>query len=416
MLLRLLKPLTSLRLTVTLLALGIALIFFGTLAQTTDGLWLAQTRYFKSWFCTWSPHTPGWQWIILPLPGGYLLGVSLLVNLIAAHVARFKFAWKKSGILLTHAGVILLLIGQLITDMFAVESQMRITEGQIKNYSESSLYSELAVLDVTNPELHKVVTFPETRVARKGELQHPELPFVIKINQYWPNSDQKPRGPMTGGTQQASQGIANRFSFNELPVSRTMNDRNFPTVFAEVLADGISQGSWILTPWASDEIVLVSLSRSFPEKYGAKLGNKLFSELTTPQRFQHAGRTYELHFRAQRFYQRQSLQLLKFTHEKYLGTETPKDFRSRVRLMDSGRKENRELDIYMNNPLRYAGLTYFQASFDAVDPRVTILQVVANPGWVTPYVGCGMVTLGLIIQFFIHLAGFTAKHRKSFRI
>lgn len=409
MLSRLLKPITSLKLTVTLLALGIVLVFFGTLAQTTDGLWLAQQRYFKSWFCTWSPHTPGWQWLILPLPGGYLLGVALLVNLLAAHAVRFHFTAKKSGILLTHFGVILLLVGQLITDMFAVESQMRLTEGQAKNYSESTLISELAVRDVTDPKQHKVVTFPESMVNHPGELNHPELPFTLKITEYWENSDLKPRGPMSGGTPQASQGIAQRFSFTREKVTRTMDTRNLPAAFVEVQAGGTSKGSWVLTPYASDETVLVALSRSFPREMGGDLGPRMFAALTTPQRFEHAGRTYELHLRPERYYQPHSLELLKFTHEKYIGTDTPKDFRSRVRLECPTLKENRELDIYMNNPLRYAGLTYFQASFDKVDPRVTVLQVVKNPGWMTPYFGCGLVGLGLIIQFLMHLSGFIKK-------
>lgn len=411
MLLRLLKPLTSLKLTVTLLAFGIALVFFGTLAQTTDGLWLAQSRYFRSWFCTWSPHTPGWQGLILPLPGGYLLGVALLVNLIAAHVARFKFTARKSGILLAHAGIILLLVGQLITDMFAVESQMRLTEGQAKNYSESSLYSELAVLDVTNPKQHQVVTFPESRLTHKGELAHPNLPFTLKISDYWENSDLQPRGPRMGGTPQASQGIAERFTFTQQAPTRTMDNRNVPTVFVEVLAGGASKGTWILSPFASDETIVINLSRSFANQMGPELGNKMAASLAAPQRFEHAGRTFELQFRPQRFYHAHSLQLLKFTHEKYIGTETPKDFRSRVRLVNPERQESREVDIYMNNPMRYAGLTYFQASFDRVDPRVTVLQVVRNPGWLTPYFGCALVGVGLVIQFLIHLVGFIQKQR-----
>lgn len=410
MLLQLLRPITSLRLTVTLLALGIALVFFGTLAQTTDGLWLAQERYFKSWFCTWTPHTPGWQWLIVPLPGGYLLGVSLLINLIAAHAVRFKFTAKKTGIMLAHLGIILLLVGQLITDMFAVESQMRLTEGQTKNYSESTLYSELAVLDVTDPKQHKVVTFPEAMVAQKGDLTHPELPFKIKITDYWENSDLKPRGPMSGSAAQASQGVAQRFTFTQEKPTRTMTNRNLPVAFVEVQVGSTSKGSWVLSPYASDENVLVALSRSFPREMGTDLGPRMFEALSTPQRFEHDGRTYELHFRAERFYQPHSLQLLKFTHEKYIGTDTPKDFRSRVRLESPSRNEHRELDIYMNNPLRYAGLTYFQASFDKVDPRVTVLQVVRNPGWLTPYIGCVLVGLGLIIQFLIHLSGFIKKH------
>ena len=42
--------LTSLRLNVTLLALSILLIFFGTLAQVDQGLYRAQEIWFTSWW------------------------------------------------------------------------------------------------------------------------------------------------------------------------------------------------------------------------------------------------------------------------------------------------------------------------------------------------------------------------------
>ena len=50
-----------------------------------------------------------------------------------------------------------------------------------------------------------------------------------------------------------------------------------------------------------------------------------------------------------------SLQLLKFHHDIYPGTDIPKNFSSRVRLQSLDTGENREVLIYMNNPLRYAG-------------------------------------------------------------
>ncbi len=62
----------------------------------------------------------------------------------------------------------------------------------------------------------------------------------------------------------------------------------------------------------------------------------------------------------------------------------------------------------MNNPLRHAGLTFYQAGFDN-DDHTTILQVVRNPSWVLPYVSCVMMGLGLLIQFGIHLTGFVRK-------
>jgi hypothetical protein len=65
----------------------------------------------------------------------------------------------------------------------------------------------------------------------------------------------------------------------------------------------------------------------------------------------------------------------------------------------------------MNNPLRYAGLTFYQAGFEN-DDKTTILQVVRNPSWTMPYIACTLMTLGLLIQFCIHLFGFIAKRRK----
>ena len=44
---------------------------------------------------------------------------------------------------------------------------------------------------------------------------------------------------------------------------------------------------------------------------------------------------------------------------------------------------------------------------------MTILQVVRNPGWLTPYLACVLVALGLIVQFMTHLIGFAMKRRTA---
>jgi hypothetical protein len=62
----------------------------------------------------------------------------------------------------------------------------------------------------------------------------------------------------------------------------------------------------------------------------------------------------------------------------------------------------------MNNPLRYAGETYYQAAWLPNDSG-TVLQVVRNPSWLTPYLACVMVASGLVIQFLSHLVGFARK-------
>ena len=54
------------------------------------------------------------------------------------------------------------------------------------------------------------------------------------------------------------------------------------------------------------------------------------------------------------------MKLLKTTHEVYAGTDIPKDFRSRLLIDNPAKGEQRETEIFMNAPLRYEGLTFFQ--------------------------------------------------------
>ncbi|MFL6588980.1 MAG: ResB protein required for cytochrome C biosynthesis, partial [Chthoniobacterales bacterium] len=141
---------TSLKLTILCLVAGMVLIFAGTIAQVHLGIWEAQQRYFQSLFVWWPAEGNGFRVPIFP--GGHLIGGTLLINLVAAHAKRFQWNWRKLGIHLTHAGLIIMLAGGLFTDLFAVESHMRLNIGDTKNYSEDPRRMEMAVIDTTDPE------------------------------------------------------------------------------------------------------------------------------------------------------------------------------------------------------------------------------------------------------------------------
>src|SRR5580704_14054696 len=97
----------SLRLTVALLVLSLVMIFVATLDQVHLGVWGVQQKYFHAFFVL--AKIPGSELSLPIFPGGYLLGIALLINLVTAHACRFRLSWKKSGIWLTHLGLILLL-------------------------------------------------------------------------------------------------------------------------------------------------------------------------------------------------------------------------------------------------------------------------------------------------------------------
>ena len=112
-----------------------------------------------------------------------------------------------------------------------------------------------------------------------------------------------------------------------------------------------------------------------------------------------------------RHYQPFSLTLEKFSHDIFPGTDIDRNFSSKVRINMPDGSPSREFLIYMNNPLRYSGLTYYQQGFDG--EHTTILEVVHNPSWLVPYISCGAIALGLIIQFLIHLSAFARKEEEN---
>ncbi len=409
----LIKILTSLRLTVILLAFGIVLVFVGTVAQADEGLYQAQARYFKHWF-VWGITFFGHK-VALPLPGGYLIGTLLLINLTAAHIQRFQWTWKKSGIHLTHVGIVLLLVGQLATDLLSRETQLRFTEGETKWWSESAMDYELAFLTDLDATNEQVIAIPARLLARGGEITHEKLPFAVRVRHYWPNSEPNFRAPMQQNDPPlTTNGVARNFDFRELHLTHKMDDKNVPTAIVELSGGGVTPGMWVVSGWAGDETMVFGLRRYYTEQLGPQMASSIIGRLTEPQSVDAGGRRFTFTLRPARAYEPYSLTLLKATHAVYPGTKTPKDYRSRVRINNPARGEDREVEIYMNNPLRYAGLTFFQhqMSFPGETPSST-LQVVRNPGWITPYAGCIIVASGLIIQFMIHLVGFLSKRAKT---
>jgi ResB-like family len=420
---RLIKFFTSLRLTVVLLAFAIVLVFIGTLAQVDEGLYNAQARYFRQWIVLgldlFGRRVP------LILPGGYLIGTLLLVNLLAAHIYRFQLSVKKLGIQITHAGVIILLVGQLVTDMFAHESQISFAEGQARRYSESVNQYELAFMSDNGTNGARTVAFPVQWLMQRGDIQNANLPFTIRVKQYWKNSDAQFRAPMMrNGPSLTTNGLALDFDFAPTGEVKTMDDKNAPTAIIEIITPNGSLGSWVVSDWADDDAKIEQMREEYMGMGQAQeehiaisarriMTEKIIASLTRPQFIFVNGTKYTFELRPERTYFPFSLTLLKATHTIYEGTDIPKDFRSRVQLQNPQSGENREVEISMNHPLRYVGLTFYQQQMNASEASQqaglapwSLLQVVHNPGWLTPYLGCALVAAGLVIQFMFHLVGF----------
>ncbi|MDR2863446.1 MAG: cytochrome c biogenesis protein ResB [Puniceicoccales bacterium] len=111
-----------------------ALVLFGTL-DVHWGLWRVQQHYFSAWFAGW-PIVEGASFprFCLPLPGGFTLGLLLIVNLACAHFRYFRPGWRNLGIALIHAGVAVLIVGGFSGAALQEEFHMEIPEGQSRDF------------------------------------------------------------------------------------------------------------------------------------------------------------------------------------------------------------------------------------------------------------------------------------------
>jgi hypothetical protein len=305
-------------------------------------------------------------------PGGALVGLVLMVNLVAAQARRLELSWRKAGIWIVHAGLILLFVGEFITGGYQVDARLAFEEGQTANYVEVPREMELAVVDATDPAVDEVYGIGEEALARGGTVAVPGTPLSMRVKAYQRNAQLGPPGPAERPAE-VTQGIGVGLAIRPLPPVSSDEQMDLSVAVVEVLAGGRSLGSWLAT-----------------------------NALEKPQPFVHEGRVYSLVLRARREYLPYSLTLQDFKHDVYPGTKIPKNFSSLVRLQHPAKGEDREVLIYMNQPLRYEGKAFFQASFGK-DDTLSILQVVENPGWQIPYVSTVLVTLGLLVHFAIGL-------------
>jgi hypothetical protein len=395
-----LKLLASLRITVVLFALSIVLVFYGTLAQKEQDIWDVVNEYFWSW-CVFIPNrlttmflqlffdlppsmnAPG----SLPFPGGKLIFWAIAVNLLAAHATRLRVSWERSGVLLIHAGLLLMMVGEFLTREFAVESTMTLVTGGKASFVESNRHVELAFIDASDNENDKVVVVPGTvleRAARTGQpIDDPRLPCSVTVLSLFSNSDIRDRGK--DEPEYASRGEGKELTVLERPrVNGVDQDQkvNMPSALVRLTdRDGTDLGTWLVSTW-------LQLTRSpRPQKVAAKEGERLVS----------------LRFR--RTYKPYTITLEEFRHEVYPGTNKPRNFQSDIRLEDSEIGVDRPTTIRMNEPMRHRGETFYQHQALAGDSG-SVLQVVRNPGWLLPYLSCAVVSLGMLVHFGINLSRF----------
>ena len=83
-----------------------------------------------------------------------------------AGAVLFAACWvlykQRAGMVLLHAGILLLLVGEFFTALFAVEATMTIREGETATFFDRSQQFELVLTDTSNSEVDRVTTVPQS--------------------------------------------------------------------------------------------------------------------------------------------------------------------------------------------------------------------------------------------------------------
>lgn len=384
-----LDKLADLRITVALFVLALFLVFWGTLAQVDNGVWTVVQKYFRSMIVMVPLKVVFFNGVntdlAIPYPGGWLIGGAMFVNLLAAHAVRFKLSWGRAGILLIHAGLIVMMVGELVTGLYAVEGNMIIKIGEAGSTVIHAGQSELAVIRRVDAKKDEVVVIP-ARFLKKSDavIEHESLPFKFQVIEYMVNSNLK-----LAHNKLVTRGYGRTHIAVEQPEVSGVdpNQRHDqPSVYVKLTGKkGEDLGVWLFSLWFGEDVQWLEVD-------GVRYQILL--------RFKHTTRPFKLH-------------LTDFQHKVFPGTNTPKDFHSYIDLADPETGVDRKVEIYMNSPLYYRGETFYQSSW-TTDMKTgkadgTILQVVRNPGWLLPYISCAVVGIGMLIHFGLTLHRFIDK-------
>lgn len=390
---KLLLFLADLRITVLLFSLSMLLVFWGTLAQVDMGIWTVVKQYFRSpivfvpvkyiLFFAVDDRT-----LQIPFPGGWLIGGVMFVNLLAAHAVRFRLAWSRGGIILIHVGLIVIMVGEVITGLFAVEGNMMIKEGQAVNYVIEGGKAEFVVMKRVSDKEDEVAAVPAARLQPGELIDDSNLPFKLRVREYMINSELLEVKEVKLNLATAGIGrslVAKRK--DEVAGVDPEQKHDAPSIYVDLVGrDDEDLKTWLFSAHLENQWITYK-----GEKYRAAL------------RFRQTSRPFAIH-------------LDKFEHKRFAGGEKPKDFRSYVRVLEPDGTE-RKVEIYMNAPLYYQGETFYQSSW-TTDPLTgradgTVLQVVSNPGWLLPYLSCVLVGLGMLWHFGNTLSKFLERRKHA---
>jgi hypothetical protein len=325
-----------------------ALLTAGTISQRYIGLYESERLFFSSFIL----------WIgLIPLPGAYTLLSVLSISLIAKLLFESPWSPQKSGIIITHMGAILLLLGGLLTAFTTEEGYIMLKPGETSARVSDYHLRELAI--VKNGETVHSVPLQQLRAELKIAAE--SVPFTVRITAVCRNC--VPTAPEK--SSKPFHGIAKELTLAAAPLAAE-DEENQAGAVLEISgaesADGIH--------------IAYEPTRKQPE---FTLGKDTYRI-----EMRHIARTLPF-----------SVRLDEFRKANYPGTGIARSYESAITVSGDGIAW--PFTVKMNHPLRYDGYTLYQSSFVTTDDgEFSVLAVVKNHGRVFPYVASLVMCIGIV--------------------
>lgn len=325
----------------------------------------------------------------------------------AVGIALYFACWlvfeRRAGIVTIHAGVALLMFYEAFVTVSAIEEKMPIVEGTRARYAIDTRAPELAFVE------QKPIAFSEAKdapvaagTASDEEVQHhflfslsgnseaesktaplkvSGLPIEVKVLNYFPNSLLRDKKLSESTIATAGLGLEQVAVSKAPSAGASASTEDMPSAYVQLLDANSHKelGTYLVTTMSNAQQPI-------------KVGDK----------------TYNLGLRFRRGYKPYQIELEDVRSETYVGTGIPKDYSSFVHVTDASRGIDRRTRIFMNEPLRYGGETFYQSGYARLSENLeqTTLQVVTNTGWMAPYIACMIVVVGILGHFSSRLIRF----------
>lgn len=442
---RLIKRLASIKLAVFTISSVAIVAAIGTFVEAKLGLQHAQRLVYKS------------PWMMTVM-------IIFIINLTAVIIDRWPWKRHHSAFILAHIGIIFIVLGQWVTNHYGLDGTMRIAIGSsaqqvVIGDSEVQIYSSFDAQNYTRlyqkdvdfirkpPTPEKPLTFklendqfqfteyapfvvprreievsenPRDGKAVRFQLTNPNIRQAQMIEWLFQRSghttDQLELGPLTLslGILKTTSSERNQlnFQFQDQKLVVTAYDKNNPEPVQRWI---LHEGDHVPLKWMGFELRILRVLPQAKESWDLAFKEGP-TDLTVPAvkiRYKDQEQwillndtlklfsenyVYIVAYSQKRVDLNFPVELKDFEMQTYKGISKAMEYKSIVSVPNIDHQV-----ISMNEPMKYKGLTFYQASFQNDQmgrPVASILSVNYDPGRFMKYFGSLSMTLGIILLFY----------------